>query len=224
MNRNLKHLNLIGAALVLSFVSTFNAACQQGHFYVKGDLGGNLTQDTDLKEFFGPVTAGSKIKFDPGARFGVSAGYWITDWFAAEGETGIMANSIKSITDASRADAVFSNVPFLANVRFQIPNARFSPYIGGGAGGAASVLDTDRITINGTTMDGSDSDAVFAYQGFAGVKYQINDQMWAGIEYHYFATSRPEWQADFAFGTDTDKVRFGGARTHSLSLTFSYSF
>lgn len=224
MNHILKNLIPAGAFAAFSILGGEIASAQQGHLYVKGDLGGNITQDTDLKEFFGPVTPGSKVKFDPGVRFGVAAGYWITDWFAAEGETGIMANNIKSITEASRADATFSNVPFLANLRIQVPNARFSPYIGAGAGGSASVLDTDRITINGTTMDGSDSDTVFAYQGFAGVKYQINEQMWAGIEYRYFATDRPEWQADFAFGTESDKVRFGGARTHSLSLTFSYSF
>src|SRR5689334_11541963 len=130
MNHILKNLIPAGAFAAFSILGGEIASAQQGHLYVKGDLGGNITQDTDLKEFFGPVTPGSKVKFDPGVRFGVAAGYWITDWFAAEGETGIMANNIKSITEASRADATFSNVPFLANLRIQVPNARFSPYIG----------------------------------------------------------------------------------------------
>jgi opacity protein-like surface antigen len=224
MNRSLKQLSLIGSAFVLTTITASTSFGQKGGFYVKGDLGGNVTEDTDLKEYFGPVTPGSKVKFDPGLRFGVAAGYWVTDWFATEGETGIMANTIHSITEAERADAVFSNIPFLANVRFQIPHARFSPYIGGGAGGTASILDVDRITINGLSTDGSDGDTVFAYQGFAGFKYQINERMWAGVEYRYFVADEAEWRAEFGFGTESDQLRFGRSKTHSLSLTFSYTF
>src|SRR5258706_6991741 len=87
----------------LALLSPTAAHAQMDKLYIKADLGGNLTSSTDLKEFFGEsLTPGSKVRFDPGVRFGVSAGYQLTDWVAAEAESGVMANSIKSITDATR--------------------------------------------------------------------------------------------------------------------------
>src|SRR4051794_16348773 len=60
-------------------------------FYLRGDVGAAVTQDTSIKEFFGESLApGSKVVFDPGIRFGVAAGYQVTDWFSVEGQTGIM--------------------------------------------------------------------------------------------------------------------------------------
>src|ERR1051326_8099623 len=71
------------AAALLQPLSTFS---QIPGLYFRADGGGNITRDTELKEFFGPVTQGSKVKFDPGPRFGFAGGYFFTDWFALEGE------------------------------------------------------------------------------------------------------------------------------------------
>jgi opacity protein-like surface antigen len=201
------------------------AAHAQPGFYLKGDVGGNITQDTDLREFFGPVTPGSKVKFDPGYRVGVAAGYELCEWFAVEGEVGALANNIRSITDADRVDAVFANVPFLLNFKLQAPRRwRVSPYIGGGAGGSASTLEVDHIDLNGTHLHGSEADVVFAYQGFAGVRVALNDRMGIGFEYRYFGAEAPNWKAEFNSGTDTDRLRFGRAQTHAFSVVFDWRF
>jgi opacity protein-like surface antigen len=224
MKTNLRLMVLIGFGM---FASLRPGAAQDywNRFYVKGDLGGNWTESTELKEFFGPVTPGSKVKFDPGVRFGVAAGFRVTDWFSAEAETGVMANNIRSITDADRVRAVFSNVPFMLNVRFQCPKDYcIQPYIGGGIGVSASVLDADRIELNGTRMDGAASDAVFAYQGFAGIRYRINERMGVSLEYHYFGATEPEFEADISFGTASDTARFGRTETHAVSVAFDYKF
>ncbi len=214
-------LVLLSMTSGIALLSAVPAQGQQGRFYVRGDLGGNLTQDTDLKEFFGPVAPGSKIKFDPGVRFGVAAGFHVTDWFSAEGETGILANSIDSITGASRVDATFSNVPFLVNARFQCPRpCRLTPYVGGGLGVSAAILDADRITLGGTSIRGSDSDGVFAYQGFAGLRCKLNYNMGLSLEYRYFGADSPRWEGDFRLGN----IHFGRTETHSLSIAFDYSF
>src|SRR5258708_4527171 len=103
---------LVASSLALT--ATFQVHGQEHRAYVKADLGGNITENTDLKEFFGPVTPGSRVKFDPGVRAGLGGGYWLTEWLAAEGEIGVMGNRIKSITDATELhDAYFENVPFL---------------------------------------------------------------------------------------------------------------
>lgn len=211
-------LFILGCVLVAGGATAYG---QNGRFYLKGDIGGNLTMDTDLKEFFGPVTPGSKVQFDPGVRLGLAAGYWLTDWFALEGEVGVMENNIKSITEAERVDATFGNVPFLVNAKFQLPNSsRFTPYIGGGIGGSAAVLDVDHIVLNGIGVHGTDSEAVFAYQGFAGVRFVLNEAMGLNLEYRYFGTTAPSWEGDFA----GDNIRFGQIGTHAVSVAFEVRF
>src|SRR5229473_4885036 len=102
-----------GVVAISALVLDLQPQARGAGWYFNGDAGGSLTANTDLKEFFGPVTPGSKVKFDPGVRVGASAGYFVTDWFAGEVSFGAAASSISSITDAERVDAVFSNVPFL---------------------------------------------------------------------------------------------------------------
>ncbi|MGD0614437.1 MAG: outer membrane beta-barrel protein [Verrucomicrobiota bacterium] len=211
----------------LALLSTFAARAQVTPFYLKADAGGAWTPDTQLKEFFGENTTGVKVAFDPGYRFGLVAGYQVTDWFATEFETGVTANRIRSITDASVDDAILSNVPFLLNVRLQCPAlVRFwpCPYIGGGLGGSAAVIDADHIDFGLTRMHGSQSDAVFAYQAFGGLRCNLNDHLGISLEYHYFATSDPEWKADSTTFTGSDRMRFGGTETHSVSLAIEFRF
>src|ERR1700730_18548603 len=72
---------LIGLALLTAALPAWGQATK---FDVKADVGGNITQDTNLREFFGPVAPGTKVKFDPGFRAGLGGGYNVTDWFAGE--------------------------------------------------------------------------------------------------------------------------------------------
>src|SRR5689334_16125697 len=124
-------------------------------WYIKGDVGGNVTLDTDLKEFFGEDVSGNRVKFDPGVRVGIAAGYFLTEWFAAEGEIGVFANNISEITGADHVDATYSQVPFLVNARFQCPHNGFvTPYFGGGVGGSVASIDADHIDLGGTHFDG----------------------------------------------------------------------
>src|SRR5438309_2025679 len=135
MKKPFKLSALSGAVCVVALLHPLSTQSQVSGLYLRADAGGNITRDTNLKEFFGPVTPGSKVKFDPGARVGFAAGYFFTDWFALEGEIAGMANNISSITEATRVDATFENVPFLVNVRFECPcRCRLTPFIGGGVG------------------------------------------------------------------------------------------
>jgi hypothetical protein len=109
-------------ALTLSLVTGANALAEQNRFYLKADIGGNSARDVELREFFGEPTlaANSTISLDPGIRLGFRAGYGITDWFAAEVETGVTANNIESISGptVAVADGSLANVPFLLNRSF----------------------------------------------------------------------------------------------------------
>lgn len=223
----MKHKATLLIGLCASAVCTTPGFAQGNKVYLGVDAGGALTRDTTVKEFYGPVAPGTKVELDPGFRIGFVGGYRFTDYLSVEGETGFMGNNIRSITGATiDGDAMLSNVPFLANVRLQIPtHCKFKPYIGAGAGGSASIISLEHhIDLGGVRMTGSDSTIVFAYQAFAGVSYQINEHMSVDVGYHYFATTAPTWKADSTIGTLTDKLRFGGAETHAFTASFEYRF
>ena len=216
---------LILCGSLLMFATTRAQAQVGNRFYVKGDIGANWTQNADLREFFGePLTTGAKVKFDTGVRLGFTAGFRVTEWFSPEVETGIMASEIKSISGASHVDAVFSNVPLMFNVRFQPPRMyTVTPYFGFGTGVSFPIIDVDQITIGNTSIfDGSDSDAVWAYQAFAGVRFKINENMGVSVEYRYFHADSAHWEADFATGSE--QFRFGQTETHCVSFAFDFRF
>lgn len=223
---NTTKLSALILAAGMANLAVSPALAEKGKFYVKADAGGVVTTDTDLEEFFGQALApNSEVSFDPGFHLGLRGGYGVTDWFDAEVETGFSVNRIDSITGASEADGDVTNIPVLANARFHCPALhRISPYFGAGLGFASTVIWADDIVIGATTMDGSTSGLVFAYQAFAGVRYAINEQMGISLEYHYFGTTSAEMDAAVVVGTTSDELKLGGMSSHIVTLAFDYRF
>ncbi len=230
MKRTIHNALWTAACCGAGLLGTLTAYAQNTGFYLRGDLGGNITPDVKLNSFFGPVAKGTEVKMDPGLRAGLAGGYQFCQWFSAEAQVGFYGNRIDSITGATEVhDARFANVPFLANVKLQYPNSsRFTPYIGGGAGFSESILDVGRITIpeggGYVTMHGNSSDTVFAYQAFAGLRYALNERMGLSLEYHYFGADSPKWSSDFSQGTSSDSMGFGHVQSHGISLAFDFEF
>jgi opacity protein-like surface antigen len=217
------------AAWSAALLPLLSAQAEKNKFYVAGDIGGAVTVDTQLKEFFGPVFPNSEVTFDPGLRLGLRGGYGLTDWLDAEVETGFVANEISSITGALETDASLVNIPLLLNARFHCPYwHRISPYFGGGLGFSSTILSADDLVVAGpigtTRMQGSTAGVVFAYQAFAGLRFAINDRMGLSVEYHYFATTASEMSASATVGTFSDTVQFGGTATHAATIAFDYRF
>jgi opacity protein-like surface antigen len=202
------------------------AQAQEDKFYLKGDLGAAWTMETslaDISRSTGPQSG--EVTFDTGARFGAVGGYKVTDWFAVEAELGLCVSPLRSAEGlAPTVSGELFNLPFLANVHFQYPNrSRFTPYVGGGVGGSIALLHADPIVLSRNeiftvfrTLQGTESTVVFAYQAFAGVEYALNRNMSVGLEYHFFGTTGPEW--------DAFQIRFGATEVHSASVSFSYRF
>ncbi len=213
---------------------------QESRFYLKGDLGGNLTTDTEAtvrgNAAFGANLGGTEFgftaRFDPGAHVGFTTGYRVTDWFAAEAEIGATVNTVESIPPgrgAALLDGTFASVPLLFNVKLQYPNrSRWTPYIGGGVGPSAAILDAD-VLIAGNRFTTfrrihlSDVDAVLAYQAFAGLRYKLNDRMGLSVEYRYLTAESPEWALDL-IPPEQATLTFGNVHTHAISLAFDYRF
>ena len=219
----------VGIGMMAGLLASMSARGDNGGgvaqgFYFRGGIGPEVAQRTDVNEFFGPVS-GIKVKYDPGFRISAAAGYMFCNYFSAELESGVLYNSIKSITGSPDTDASLSNVPMLVNAVFHFPLERnFTPYIGFGAGATTSVLDINRATINGTRLNGNDSDVEWAVQGFAGFRYEFNDRMAVGFGYKFLATGEPSWDV-FSFNSGAaGQLRFDKARTHSFLAEFTMKF
>ena len=217
MKTNLVSLSLLGLGGLLAFSPRPCHGGEERGPYYSADVGGTIAESTKLKEFPG-ATPGSKLQFDPGVRLSVGGGYRFNDWLSVGGETGFMVNTIKG------ADAAVSQVPMFANVEFRLPCTnkwKIVPFIGGGPGVSFSTISLDHESLgNGTSVDGSSSDAVFAWQAYGGVRYKINDAMSVGVVYKYFEADAPRWEVD---NTSQD-IRFGRAHIHTISASFSMSF
>ena len=197
-------------------------------FYFRGGIGPEVSDRTDVTEFFGTVS-GINVKYDPGFRISAAAGYMCCNYFSAELEAGVLYNSIKSITGSPSTDAALANFPMMVNAVFHFPlEGNFVPYVGFGGGASSSILTIDRATINGpsgsASLNGEDSDVVWVLQGFAGFRYEFNDRMAVGFGYKFLATGEPSWDV-FSFNSGAaGQLRFDKARTHSFIAEFTMKF
>jgi opacity protein-like surface antigen len=219
---HLKWLGVCAAAVGLATETGLGGDDPGTGIYFRGGMGPALAQRTDVLEVFGPVS-GVKVKYDPGLRLSVAGGYHFCSYFSAELESGIIYNTIDSISGSPEPDASLANVPLLCNAVFHLPlESKFTPYCGVGAGGSSSVLDINHATIAGVSLHGDDAVMVWAVQAFAGFRYEFNDHMAVGAGYKFLATGEPEWDAISAGGSG--RIRFDKARTHALLAEFTMRF
>ncbi len=228
------NLLMITAALVsLTLPQITRAEDNWTGLYMRVDAGGTLVQDTDLREFFGPVIPGSKVTFDPGFRLGLDFGYNFNEWAALEGEVGMLYNDISKIGGAYHSDASLLNMPLLLNLRFQWPNrSRLKPFIGVGVGGMESLLDMNDVSYTNfgsptvRHISGNATDFVFACQGFAGVRFELNEQLGLSLEYRYLHASSPSFDIDWGWfwNVYTTQAKFGTLDAHLISLALDYQF
>ena len=129
-------------------------------------------------------------------------------------ETGILVNYTDSIgsNGGGSYELFFYQIPVLANVVCRIPNrSRFKPFIGAGVGGVDTHLED-----NSYFSYRSDSDFGLAWQGVAGVRYQLGSKWELGLIYKYLGTT------DRSF--DAFNAKMDGTQTHSVSVSVLFKF
>jgi opacity protein-like surface antigen len=215
---------------MLALTAGNTVAQEAGDWYVKLDLGGNVLEDTELKAFPG-VGGDRDMDSSPGGNLHAGVGYRIIDWLAVEFESGITGNEIDSIAGASEVDAGIYTVPFMFNVVAQCNNlGPWHPFVGVGAGGSSVIMDIDEITIGqDTVFGGSEGDVVFSWQGFAGLRYQFNENWSAGLTYRYRWIDDASWDVEsgpwpYWWSVDHDAIKMGELHQHLVTLGFTYSF
>ena len=197
-----------------------------GRPYFRVGAGAAFTADGSLTEFSG-FAAGNKVKYDTGFAFEGAIGYAFNQWISAEFETGSFANRISQVEGFALDNTYLYNVPFMANVtlKYTIPRTLVTPYAGAGVGGSITGFDTDYFSNGQVSLFGSDATVVFAYQFYAGVRFDINEQMSVGIGYKYFATGDSDFRYEsFNFGGPDLHLGIEGVSSHIVTVSFNMRF
>ena len=217
------------AAAALFCLGAIAAQGQQYYFlsdvgagpYLRLGAGPSFFQDGRLKQFGG--SADSSVRYDAGLAADLGMGYAFDEFFSLDFETGYIGARINNVSGFTSHRSTIANVPLLANftVSGPIPRTNIVPYAGVGAGGAVSIFDTDNLNDGVTTVVGRESDTVFAWQAFAGVRFMLGPHASLGVGYKYFATADPTFSYPPSPNFD---VGFRGVRTHSVLLTLEFNF
>jgi opacity protein-like surface antigen len=188
-------------------------------FFQSGTLRGFTIANT----FSGP--ANEPVNYDTGIAADAALGYAFDKYFGLDFESGYIWARLENVQGYDSHGATIANVPLLVNgtLSLPIPHTNIVPYIGGGVGGAISTFDAHGFTDADETEAayGSESDAVFACQAFAGLRFKLGPNVSVGVGYKFFATSNPTF--DYPPGPDLD-IGFKGVRTHSVLFTLQVNF
>jgi opacity protein-like surface antigen len=206
MNKFIRCLTIAGAAAFLT-ASAARAQIMIDNYYVKAGLGPSFTQTIHYKN------SPNVINVDPGLRVDLI--------FGGEFEIGSLYNTLDTgpgqTIGNNAIDAQLYQLPFVANLIFKLPlRGGVTPYIGGGAGGVASSL----YLHTSTHYWAYDTDVTFAYQGMAGIDFNINKKMTVGVGYKFMGSLDHSWFGDNPLLTTRTEDIFN----HSVLATFVFKF
>lgn len=225
-------------ATVLLFFSCASASQAQYYWYgppgagpyFRMGVGPTIFQNGTLKGYTlagsAPFSAQNQtVSYNVGAAADGAFGWAFDKYAGLDFETGYIWGRINNIPGYNANGSTIGNVPLLGNLTLSlpIPHTNIVPYIGGGAGGAVSTFDAHSFSDAAMTQTahGSESDTVFAYQAFAGVRFLLTPNLSLGVGYKYFATGNPT----FSYPPSSDlNVAFSGVHTHSILFSLQYNF
>jgi len=120
------------------------------------------------------------------------------------------------LTGQSTSAGDVSALAWMANATVDIlPQSRITPYIGVGIGGA--LLQLENFAAAGTSFV-NHSDVEVAYQGIAGVRYQIAPSVSMTLDYRFFSTTTADLH-------DTKGAKFSVPyRSHNVIFGIAYHF
>lgn len=221
---------LSGLAVLWVALPVVAAAQEKGRVYIEGRGGVTFLQEDTTSDETGFTI---EDDFDTGYNVGAAIGYAGPRGLRGDIEVRYRENDLDSFTireDAGfgvasglgdldgfklSADGEVSVLAAMANLYYDFDfGFPVKPFIGGGIGFAR--VDVDASILDVSFID--DDDTVFAYQGTAGVTYDINGHLMVSLAYQYFRTG------DLKL-TNTDGER-GEAEyeSHNVFLGLRYAF
>ena len=224
------------ATALFCAVSTAALAQTTSGFYVGGGGGVNWTKDSDitLTDPSVPATLSGEAEFDTGWGAVGQVGYkgLFLPGLRLEFEFNYRDNDLDKVTvdsvngvsiSPTELGALSGTSPVTGSVRSIAPmfnvlydfntGSPITPYLGAGVGPAWVKLKT-----SDGSSGSSDTDVVFAYQGIAGIAYNITNNLSLWLDYRYFATQDPEWS--FEDGSTVE----GEYRNHTVMIGLRWFF
>ena len=204
--------------------------------YVGVEGGVTLPQSTDLDVVLNHGTTttdysnGYRTKYKPGYDVDVIAGYKL-GLLRLEAEGGYKRANVKSLsvstplltavgtaagTTVTDADFTVGNhigiTSLMGNALLDFGGPKLGAYVGGGVGRA-------------WTSMASGKDNAWAYQGIAGVRTAVSNNVDVGLKYRYFRTGALNFDDAFAVnGQNFTTSRTGHYSSNSLLASLAYNF
>ena len=203
---------LLAAALV---IIAQGAWAQTKPWYVAAGLGASFVDDVDATQAGFTLTTDLDTGIFSTGAFGRSFGN-----FRAEGELLYNSNDVSTVSALGVSlggSGDVSTLGFMVNGYYDFDtNSKWTPYIGGGIGGA-------NVSINSLSVVGvplaDDDDTVFAYQAKVGVAYEFSPAWEGTLGYRFFGTE----DADFVDSTG-GSFSTDGSQAHIVELGFRFRF
>jgi opacity protein-like surface antigen len=193
--------------------------------YFRVEMGPSFFQDGEVSQFGSQPSA--TVNYKTGIATDAAIGFAFNKYLATDFEFGAISAEINSASGYSSSSSFLYNFPFLANFTLSYPirGTIVTPYIGAGAGGSSVVFDTDNFYNynTGYGVYGNETDTVFAWQAFAGLRFKLNHRMSLGVGYKYFTTGDSTFNYPLYNGADVP-VTFKGVKSSSVLVTFQMTF
>ena len=195
------------AAAVLAAVP----ALAQAEWYTGIDAGATFLQDSK--------NSGSGLSFksesDVGWMVQGQVGYGFGPW-KVEGELSYRSSGISKVGGATGSGDTTALAPMVNGIYEFLPQSQWHPFVGLGIG--AALVDAGSVKQSGTERYKGD-DWQFAYQGFAGVGFDVTKNVELKAQYRYFATLDYDTKA-----TSNSTKLDSEYRDHALLFGVTYKF
>ncbi len=213
--------SLVGAASQAQTMSSPNGA--PGSYYLR--LEGGWNHEPQGLEFNGnPPAAGGDSKEDEGYIAGGAAGYNIgpspignlrIELNLDYRDNGVSSIGVHGATGAGGSiNSLAGMINGLVDTPYQFWGIR--PYLGAGIGLVS--MNLDNITVAGTPV-ANDRDTVPALQAMAGLRYDLNSNWSASLEYRFLDGFNPRFHT-----VNNSAIATSGYRNHSILLGVTYNF
>lgn len=219
MTPNFFRVTIIAALAIGAMAWQASVQAADGIFdgsYIELRGGANFMTDADNSSG-GSGPFATDTDFDTGFTVGLAIGYSFANqarygrglWnnVRVELEAGYNENDINGT--ATNAEISVNNYMFNAYYDFST-GGRLRPFIGGGVGVA-------RVEVDGVSLS-DDDDTVLAFQGRAGLSYEISRNFLISLGYRYLNTSDPD------FRTSTGTSFESETESHAVEVGLRYKF
>jgi outer membrane protein OmpA-like peptidoglycan-associated protein len=163
-----------------------------GRFYVGGQAGGNWINNHTKLNKINPANAINGVAtYDDGFIGSLTAGYALPNGFRLQLDLADRYNQVNKVLGYGAAHGSMRNYSGMIDGLYDLPVEffGFKPYVGVGVG--AGDYSADKIRADGMPYPGyfGGDKWDFAYQGIAGVAYNVDDNIALTLEYRYYDQS-----------------------------------